>query len=768
MSANRSRGRWVVRVLLLVGSVLLAVDFLRAWEAGLGPNAYLAFDTYQYFYHNMLHFEAAVADGGRGLFWNALQHCGQPFFGIGSTALLYPPHWLFLWLDADVALRAVVLLHLVIAGVGAFCLCRELGASTAAAAAGAIAFELGNATLAVSAWMPIVAAPYVWMPAAMLYGERILRSPSLGSGIRLGLVLAVALLAGFPQTVLFTCQLIGLRFLWELVSQRRIERPGLVLSAFGIGFLLPLLLDAVQLLPAIETVRASVRGGSLPVDDMAAARYTLKPAQLLPILGARRQINSPLVLIPAMIAGASLAAPRARRVAWFYFISGLAYFVLGFGEATPLFTVYKWLPLGSLFRAPVRFLWVTGFCLAILTALGVDALTRSEAGRGGRGAVVAAATAVTLVLLGLWAVSTPNLLTLEWILAAIVIGAAVVAGLAPRAGPWAAAALAAALCLNLAWFRTPGAANDGFVEPVRPVILPRLLPDGSVLRAAAGTFASVRESATPQDRVYLVYRTQTPSFGAKSAALFGLPAVQDYEPQPSRRVAEYTVTMRIGRGMKHLDEYYGVIGGSLPPPFRRRLLDLAAARYLVVEPRAAQLLAVLEPQPSRLAAAGDLAVYENTQALPRAFYVPRLEIVRDGQSLLQRLSEGDDDLRRVAFVEQTPPSGFTGAPGNEASGEVEFLRNDPEHLVLRVRAPERGFVHLADQWADGWQATVDGRDVPILRANFLFRLVEVPVGESTIEMRYTVPGLRLGATISIATAVALLAYALRSRRSAAG
>jgi hypothetical protein len=765
VSADRPAWRrGAAGALLLFGSLLLALDFLHAWQAGVGPNAYLAFDTYQYFYHNMLHAARAVGDGGRGLFWNPLQHTGQPFFGIGSTATLYPPHWLFLWLDADVALRAVVVFHLVVAGVGAFALCRELGASLAAAIAGAIAFELGNATLAVTAWMPIVAAPYVWMPFAMLYCERILRAPSLGVAIRLGFVLAVSLLAGFPQTVLFTAQLIGLRFVWELIS-RRLEHPARALAALGAGLLLPLLLDAVQLLPAIETARASVRGAALSAEDMASSLYSLNPSRLAVTLGARRQVNAPLVLVPAMIAVASLVAPRTRRVAAFYAVTGLAYFVLAFGEATPLFSLYRWLPLGALFRAPVRFLWVTGFCLAVLAGLGVDALTRPARGRDGRTAALAAGAAAT-ALAGLWLVSLPGLATLEWILGAAVIGAGLIAALAARARCWAAAALIAALCLNLAWFRTPGAERGGLVYPVRPVMVPRLLSDGRVLRAEAATFVALRQRATPQDRIYPVYRSASPSFSAKTAALFGLPSAFDYEPQPSRRLAEYSVMMRYGRELKRIDEYYGVLGGTIPSTFRRRLLDLTASRFLVVAANAEKSLALLQPPPLRIGGEGNLAIYENPLALPRALYVPRLEVVADPRALLRRLGEGDDDFRRVTLVEQAPPSGFTGSAGNEATGEVVFVRNDPEHVVLRVRAPERGFVHLADQYADGWRATVAGEDAAILRANYLFRAVEVPAGESTIEMRYTAPGLWAGAAISLATACALLAYATTRRRAA--
>ena len=71
----------------------------------------------------------------------------------------------------------------------------------------------------------------------------------------------------------------------------------------------------------------------------------------------------------------SLVAGRTRRIAAFYGLAGIAYFVLAFGSASPLFWLYSRLPLASLFRAPVRFIWVTGFCLAVLAGLGADALT---------------------------------------------------------------------------------------------------------------------------------------------------------------------------------------------------------------------------------------------------------------------------------------------------------------------------------------------------------------------------------------------------------
>src|SRR5262249_25929772 len=204
--------------------------------------------------------------------------------------------------------------------------------------------------------------------------------------------------------------------------------------------------------------------------------------------------------------------------------------------------------------------------------------------------------------------------------------------------------------------------------------------------------------------------------------------------------------------------------GWTPPGFARRLLDLTAARYVVAEPRADKTGEVMRPPLRPVTDADGLRIYENAQALPRARYVPRVAVVADDHELLRRLAFGSDDLRRVALVEAAPPSSFAGVPGNDAAGSVDFVVDDPERLVLRVDAPDRGFLFLADQHYPGWRATVNGVGAPIVRADYAFRLVEVPAGRSIVEFRYAPLTVRIGAAVSALTASALAAFALRGRR----
>jgi hypothetical protein len=53
-------------------------------------------------------------------------------------------------------------------------------------------------------------------------------------------------------------------------------------------------------------------------------------------------------------------------------------------------------------------------------------------------------------------------------------------------------------------------------------------------------------------------------------------------------------------------------------------------------------------------------------------------------------------------------------------------------VKIDVAAPEPGIVVLHDLFYPGWEAYVDGIGKPVLRANILFRGVEVPAGHHSI------------------------------------
>jgi uncharacterized membrane protein YfhO len=57
---------------------------------------------------------------------------------------------------------------------------------------------------------------------------------------------------------------------------------------------------------------------------------------------------------------------------------------------------------------------------------------------------------------------------------------------------------------------------------------------------------------------------------------------------------------------------------------------------------------------------------------------------------------------------------------------------------------------ILDSFFPGWKAFVDGREVEILRADYLFRAIPLQKGTHVIEVRYEPSGYRAGKWISVA------------------
>jgi hypothetical protein len=411
---------------------------------------------------------------------------------------------------------------------------------------------------------------------------------------------------------------------------------------------------------------------------------------------------------------------------------------------TPLSELYHRLPLARAFRLPHRFLWLTNFSIAVLTALGAEASVRGAARPPLRLLATVLLSGLGVLLMSRLAAS--GLKPAETVLAAGACSAAGAAVLWRGARPAAAFVLAALVAVNLTAF---GAVQIFGYQP-----------SDAALFSARPVFEFVRARLTLQDRIYPVGLGGTLAVQKKSASLFRIPSIGDYEPQPSQRYQELFVRMMQDRPMKSINQYFYTL---TPFPKNRPLFDLLAARYVVLSSKKAVLLPP-NLRDLRLIRFGEPRVLENDRALPRAFFVPRVEVIADRAALLERLAAPAHDPRAVALVEAAPPGDGLGSA--RAAGRAVIVEDHSESLALRVEADGAGFLFLSDQHDPGWEATVNGAPAPITRANYAFRLVRVPGGESTVVFRYRPLSVRLGAWVSAASALLLaLFFAVRRARS---
>lgn len=158
-------------------------------------------------------------------------------------------------------------------------------------------------------------------------------------------------------------------------------------------------------------------------------------------------------------------------------------------------------------------------------------------------------------------------------------------------------------------------------------------------------------------------------------------------------------------------------------------------------------------------------LYENVEAMPRAYAVSSSIVSQDPERILEQLSSPDFNAQSTAIL--GPGEGVQRqTAGAGAPGDVSITDRGPNALTLHARMPAPGFVVLLDRFDPNWQATVDGVPAPIYRGNLLFRAVAVDAGQHKIRFIYHQRGLAAGAIISVVSILAgllLLVYPQKTR-----
>ncbi|HYH58762.1 MAG TPA: YfhO family protein [Thermoleophilaceae bacterium] len=684
---------------------------------------------------------------GRLPAWNPYAHAGRPLLASQQVAPFAPTNLPVHVLPFDWAIGLAAALKLVLAAFGMYLLARALALPRAGAAVAAVAFAFG-AYLWVWLQHPHTNI-YALLPWIVWLIERIVRERRAADVAGLGLVTGAALVGGHPQSAAIVLAgaaawaVARLVMLGRTAGTRAATRVG---GLLGLGAGLGLLIGAVMLVPFIEIlgegteaergVDAPQRRGllSLAFPELWGRPDKIDVDPAGPLNFVERTIY--IGALPLMLAAVALALPRRRTL-----------LLLAGAVAATWLAVYmpatNWirdLPLLEAMNLD-RLLILLVFALALLAGVGME-IVCSERARLHRKRLLAVGVAVlalpivgAAIVLGLpdqWGDALgqlpaldDDLADLDSVRAAAILRWALAAGLAlglvalllhvPRrrvaAVTVAALAFAAADVVSI---------DSGFHPQTEP----------EIADATPGVVNELQQIISSNERMVATDTT----FGPNQAARFGL---RDARGHDLPALARYTLLWRALGGLGLQRTSY------LPPAGHDRLADVFSAGW------------VLDGQRLR----------RNRTALPRAW-------VAYGA----RGAPGRDEA--LGAVSVLPTRQLESAPVIEGAESREPARPpsparvhdvDSQHVSVELEAREPGWLVLHDSFYPGWDATVDGDEVPISAANGAFRAVPVPAGAHTVEFKYAPSSIRIGLVLSllglVTAAALLLAGPLRRRVS---
>jgi hypothetical protein len=697
---------------LSLGTQSVLPDYRRHREGWSG-------DFRSYYLPNAEYAGERLAAGELPL-WNPHQGLGSPFLATLQVGILYPPNWLHALLPGPTAFVVLAFLHLALAGFAAGLLASAFGAGIAGSAVAGLVYA-SSFQLMSNVYSPPLLYTAAWAPLLIFAVDRIVAAASPSRVALLALAVAMMLLAGWPYTFAMTslgaALYGGALLVATAVRERRL--PWCAIAALLLGVLAGAMLAAPQLLPTRELLARSCRAMGSVIEGQAI--FVSKPHdpaffwRVLLHRGYNGGVPGAVALLLSLLA-VSLPGPGRARIAVLLGV-GLASLLASFPNDVPVYGWLRKLPLLGDFRFPFRYRFLTSLALSVAAGVGMAHLAQG---------------------LGRW----------------------------PRL---ARGACAAVLLLCLATATIP------VLRSLRP--FPRAVPTAKTLAQ------ELRESGVAVEegdlgRVYWAERAN------KRGVDLGVYVLYDMEPLTLARTAEVITFFETGRprtllSLPHELDSRSLPGDSVAAPFyghlgipadgsRAAILDLLSARWIAT-PSPPDWLAERYRRASPPDA--ELAVFENANALPRAYRVPgALRAPPRLRAALRGMVGEDFDPRRHVLLEDPPRPLLRAARAGRAdpAAIVEIESYEEERVVLRTRGRRAGVVVLTDAYDPGWKATLDAHPVSLLRANVAFRGVAVPPGEHVIEMRYRPATLRWGALLALAAAAGLSAawlYRIRERRS---
>jgi len=737
---------YLFRDIVLSGHLLIGDDFVTFY---LGMKKFLYEEV-------RLHHEIP--------YWNPYIFGGMPFWAHFESTIFYPLGFLFYLVSPEKAYGFTMFLHFVIAGLFMHLLARSLGISPLGSFVASAVFVCNGFLMAIlflGHMSPVES--YIWLPLVITFLHRASQSPTPWcSAMIAGGLWGIQILAGAPQDAFYTFLAATLFLVCMFKGGQAMNATvARLLAIAAIVFVVGAGVSSIQILPALELINESVRASLDTYEWSTLASYPLQGiiTVLLPHFFGNYadgsvwvshtpwsipQQNLYVGLLPLVLLGfVSLHGKVEKRVVIFGGLLAIVSLVLAFGHHTPIYKIVYLLPGFDRFRAASKIMVLWVFSLSLLAGIGMDGLLsylRKGVSRRLYPLLLFVLLLIVLILIFRFAPSSLLKIFSPFVLADAIparmpdalriiseeihrlalfssIILLVLLLLRRNLVPLSlgAIALCALLLVDLGYVHSKAVRHDDSVytaiKSIKERVDAELGKDKSLFRVG-----SFKYTLGANLEMVLGYQTV-----GGFTALFPSRYYQYMTRYSENRLPEGWVSLFYGMTKHHL------------------FMDLLNVKYEIAH--AARWLALRET------------------CLDRAFIVPGSMLLRKDEVLEYMAGTEFDPQKTILFEKEdvgAEPHLLSPNP-SAVSGQVEITHYRPDRIALTVDTNQPSYLFLSEIFYPGWKALVDGKPVPILRGNYLFRVIELARGTHSVQFYYAHLTIKLGIAISMLTLV-LITY----------
>ncbi len=767
----------------VAGFAVAAGAAVAVWSAAvawrMASDVVIPWDSKNQFYA-FFRFLAASIHSGSTPFWNPYHYGGHPSIADPQSLVFAPVFLIWALFDPAPSMRAfdlAIYLQLLAGGLAVCAIGWRVQWPPAACVLAAVVFMFGACASSRMQHTGTILV-YALFPIALLLLQLALQRRLIAAAILFGIV-AAALALGRNQIAMLFC------FVLMAVAVREIvvaEHPRRYLAErVPVIGIMTVTGAALVALPALLTLQFATLSNRPHAALERALEASLYPANLATMLvpnifgshqfppwGPNYETEPAVAAVDSSFNYLFVGAVPVVLLLWFGIVGGglwrrgrillsailIASLIYMLGRYTPVFAlVFDWVPGISLFRRPVDGNFVFLAVLAILAGYLLSDYVRDGLPRRRlllSGVVIAATFAIMV-----WAVifsgrsgragsaALEILRTAPFPLVAVAI--LVLGRKTAAARQWAAVLAVGLAAGELLWWN--GSSRLNGEDRSHYAVLEQ--PSGEDAEVLKLLEQEIRQRQRNGERP----RVEIMGAGGawqNAAMVRGLEAINGYNPL---RIGLYDRLVAPGE-TTYLSEQR-----SFPPTFPG--YDCALARALgleyVVLDRPIEQVPKLRKRPvvELLKGGPGLWVYRLRNPMPRLMFSDRVHLAAaEPLNMAGELYDSPSSDRVLIDIE-TPPSGHYAGLGS-TSGSVRIVSWRPDRIEIAVESQQGGMLVLHESYYPGWVAEIDGRAARILRADVLFRGVEVPGGRRKVVFRY--------APLSLANLASALWPSPRTRR----
>lgn len=140
-----------------------------------------------------------------------------------------------------------------------------------------------------------------------------------------------------------------------------------------------------------------------------------------------------------------------------------------------------------------------------------------------------------------------------------------------------------------------------------------------------------------------------------------------------------------------------------------------------------------------------------------AWFVQKVKLVNSPDEEMKALDKLDSKNEAVVNQKEFGIQLKTNSFVKDTLSSIKLISYKPNHLKYVSNNANQGLAVFSEMYyADGWNATIDGKATSHFRADYVLRAMEIPAGKHTIEFKFEPQVVKTGSTISFISFIMMI------------